>query len=188
MLAGTVTNRQVYTRRETSFLKDPEAIGKCPFALMRAQFEPKDVIVMIRDPAYIVTSIHSDFPGYMMGWTEAESSAKRALQRNWDAMKPYLAPKRGRGAFVVRYEDLIENPNEIQRDLKDAFGLEYNGKEFSHWPDGFSVEPYWLSPLGEPRKLRARNSLNPEARQRVASISAKYPYFNECRRVLGYDA
>lgn len=188
MLAASVTNRTVYTQRETSHLKDPRAIGKCPFAVIHKQHDPKDLILTIRDPAYIVTSnTHGDWPGqYPFGWTEAESCAKKGLQRHWQAMRPYLAPKLGRGAFIVRYEDLVSDPDSVQAALKAEFGLEYRDRQWSNWPDGFKTSDYWSSALGPLRPLSPRVQLDLAAQLRVGSISAQYPDFNECRRVLGY--
>jgi hypothetical protein len=184
MLAGTVTNRPVYSEREASWRRNPLEIYKCPYALLRRGFDPSEVVLCVRDPRDIVTSnTHGEHPGeYTIGWDRGEGWALNPLSELWQAMLPYLAPKRGRGAYLVRYEDLTKSPNDVQADIGRTLGLEYNALQWEHWPLGYRYPEYWDKSVGQRRKLKPRKHRDPQRLEQ----QLKHAGFRECCNVLGY--
>ena len=174
----------MYLEREASWRRDPSEIYKCPYALLRRGFDPSEVVLCIRDPRDIVTSnSHEDHPGeFAVGWKENEGWSPSSLEAMWTSMLPYLTPKRGRGAYIVRYEDLTQRPNDLQSALGTEFDLTYNDKQWELWPLGYRYPEYWNAPIGKRRKLKPRQYRDPQRLEQQMS----YPGFRQCCDLLGY--
>lgn len=172
----SVTNKRVIAHKESD-RADRDTIAKCPFAAIRVP-DLEDVVLTLRDPRDIVTSrSHGKHLGkYVIGWKRGEGRAPYGLVTNWRAMRPYLET-----AHLVSYTRLLSEPDAVQDELGEAFGLEFDRK-FSDWPEGYEVEDYWqrtglgpVRPIHKPRSWRD----DPQDVERVAEMS-KYPEFLEC--------
>lgn len=177
LLAGSVTNRRVKADKE-AYVK-PHEIGKCPFALIRHKPDPKDVVLLVRNPRYVVTSkSHPRWPNeYVIGWKREEGKAPYGLDEHWEAMQLYL-----KHSMVLRYEELIDDPNEVQERLGEHFGLEYD-RAFTDWPYG-DIKAYWTESggLGTPRAIGNGRGLDTER----LTQQEQYSGFRDCCRKLGY--
>lgn len=178
LLAGTVTNRKVYSERESHRKGRGQKIAKCPFALFRDEYE--SVLLTVRDPRNVVTSdTHGQFKGYVVGW---KGGIHKGLEAHWQAMQRYLDR-----SLLVRYEALVSQPDEVQERIGAFYGLEFS-RPFSEWPEGFEINEYWQARgLGKVTTFRAPRDWRDDPRhvERVAQ-QERHPGFVACCEALGY--
>ena len=87
------------------------------------------VIAMLRDPRAVITSTHESKPGvYYAGykrWREYVDAI--------DRLRPH--PR----FLVIRYEDLVSQPNEVQADVNHRFPFLEQQRSFAQYPAGADV-------------------------------------------------
>lgn len=91
--------------------------------------EDLHVIAMLRDPRSVITSTHKIKPGvYFSGY--------KRWREYVDAIEPLRAHPR---FLVIRYEDLVTNPDEIQAQVSGRFPFLEQQRDFSAFPEGANV-------------------------------------------------
>lgn len=176
MLQYTVEGYEFDDRERTGL--HAGVISKAPTAVF-ANAPPERCIVMVRDPKAILTSVHrgKDFErkGYFVSAHECVNH-HRGLCEWWAAI-------RNLGGYQVRYEQLIAEPREIQRQLGEHFGLKYHeGRYFDEFHQG-EYGDYWESAMNGRRPLQARNQYDAE---RVREQFDAHPELRDITRQMGY--
>ena len=117
------------TRIEGAFLRDDETF----------------LLAMLRDPRAVVASRHASRPDvYFRGFRHWRDSARaiRRLETN---------PR----CLVVRFEDLLVEPNGVQAAIERRFGFLERRARFSDYPDGVETGERAGRSLGGLRRLDA---------------------------------
>lgn len=133
-------------------------------------------IAMVRDPRCVLTSVHRGKPGRYYVSVERW----RAIYDHWQ----YVT--RADDVVVVRYEDLVERPDEVQQQLQSHCGFD-SSRCFSDYLDGIprsfntlalnglrAVDPFnvdrWRLPEHKPRIDDLLGNLMPELPRRVMEL------------------
>ena len=121
-------------------------LGKLPSVALevpRVVADGLHVVFMLRDPRYVLTSIHPKNPGHP--WVSAEQ---------WCACaEAWLAAAGVMGVARVRYERLIQDPNDAQAYLGHLFGLRLRCFFQKAW-EHFCDTPDNLAAMGGARPLK----------------------------------
>jgi hypothetical protein len=138
-------------------------------------------IVMLRDPRALLTSKHNGEKfrncGYFLSAHSHLGSAKKGLCEWWTAIKKLS------GALLVRYEDLITCPRDIQHDIGARFGLTYKP---DHWFEDFHREPYgelFETAMNGRRPIQPRTTFD---ERRIREQFDAYPELNTVMQEMGY--
>ena len=117
------------TRIERAFLADDESF----------------LIGMLRDPRAVVTSRHESRPGrYFRGF------------RHWRDCARAIRGLEGHGrCLVVRFEDLVTEPDAVQEGIEQRFGFLERRARFSDYPSGVEAGEGAVQSLGGVRRLDA---------------------------------
>ena len=163
--------------------------GKQKFVITK---QPKDVfkqdiirkyhniapVIMVRDPWFVLTSKHRT-PKY---WNSAEKIGfKQFAPIKW---YEEIIKQRDKGAFIVKYEELVTNPCEIQGRMLEQWDLPFEGDltDFAHTP-----LPPGLEYLGVVRPLStSRLALVPEDKVYLKKQVKICPDLYKVRKELGY--
>jgi hypothetical protein len=114
-------------------------------ALFLTRFDPRlHVIYMLRDPREVIVSVHGTDPGRhwsnLRAWRESVRSAER-----------YFGHPR---VHVVRYDDLMRDPDSVQRTLADAMPFLKVTLPFSRFHEHAKIaDPQWRRAMGSIRSL-----------------------------------
>ncbi|OOY15259.1 hypothetical protein [Thioclava sp. DLFJ4-1] len=156
-----------------------------------------DLIVPLRDPRDILVSRHSAVPDdyfissdamYFIGGPDAPVPVMPGLLHIHEAIATVL--KSGifpQGVFLLKYEDLADDPDRIQQKLRDALDLKFEG----HFSDFGAAEiPEDLKgPLNGIRpveKARAKWR-DEEHRARICDQFSRFPVLFDLLEQLGYE-
>lgn len=136
------------------------------------------VIAMIRDPRGVITSRHKYKPGVYF------SSFWR-----WEHYMHAIVELQDHPRYLtVRYEDLVNDPDAVQRRIAAAFPFLEATRPFSSFPDGAQVHEQARASLNGLRAVdhssldRWRNEL-----PRIKGELLKHPELNEWLVRLGYE-
>lgn len=157
----------------------PGHITKLPKAVFGIS-NPSRTIAVIRDPKAVLTSVHKaekfDGKGYFVSAHSCVNDT-RGLCEYWQAIKKHKP-------HLVRYEDLISRPREIQAELGTVFGLPYKP---GRWFDEFYKEPHgsgWETAMNGLRPLKRRDLRKHAAR--IHQQFSAYPELYEVAAEMGY--
>ena len=157
-----------------------------------------DLIVTLRDPRDILTSIHkrvpddyfydADFCYYLYGKNGPEKSLPGFLLTHYaivDALKSGIFPQ---GVFLLRYEHLIDNPDRIQDLLGEALNLEFTGR-FADFHQGEISKAHQQAMNGARPVTRDRVQKwrAPEHRDRIRDQFTRFPLLHDVVIDLGYE-
>ena len=162
---------------ETRYLsKKPPDTMRIERAFLRD--EDTFLIAMLRDPRAVVTSRHESRPDvYFRGfrhWRECALAIRR-LQ---------MHPR----CLVVRFEDLLADPDDVQQSIEDRFGLLERRASFSDYPDGVDIGERADRSLGGVRHLdRSRIAAWKDHLPRIKSQLAAYPELAGSLVEFGYE-
>lgn len=167
LCAATVTNREVYSQRETrNYAGRHGWISKDPFTALHGLSILQPLFV-IRHPQAVLTSKHGK--GYRFYWDR-----KRGARSSPFGLRQHISVL---GEPRLKYEDLCSDPDGVQAWIGEEFALEFS-RPWSEWPyDDFRIPEYWLAALGAPRPIRPARMPKGEMSEEVATAA----------RALGYD-
>jgi len=129
---------------------------RCLDVFETIKLEPKEryrFIAMIRDPRSVLTSKHTSVPtDYFCDWDlQYQVSENRVVKRIPGYIPIYNALRTLKDVLLVRYEDMILYPEELQRGLSTIFGFEYSGSfrdyGIKDQPDHFKLALNGVRPL-----------------------------------------
>lgn len=114
-------------------------------AVFLSRFDPKlHVIYMLRDPREVIVSRHGADPRRY--WTNL-----RAWRESLAAAEPTFAHPR---LHVVRYENLLHDPDAVQRSLAAAIPFLRSVRPFSSFHEVAELDnPQWRAAMGSIRRL-----------------------------------
>lgn len=140
-------------------------------------------IVMIRDPRAILTSIHRGEGFAKHGYFVSAHSCvndERGLCEWWEGIK------RLKTALRVRYEDLVDDPDAIQSQIGERFGLTYRAR-FSDFHTSEHGR-YWEDAMNGRRPVNARDwRSDPEHVARVTRQFSEFPELHAVMQEMGYE-
>jgi len=149
---------------------------------MRKAFLADDelfVIAMMRDPRAAVSSRHPIKPGVYF-------SSFRRWQKYADAIEAMSGHPR---FLVIRYEDLLTDPDGVQSILEERFDFLTAKGRFAHYPDGVEVSELTRGSLNGVRPFDpSRVNSWREHLPRVKGQLAIYPELAEILIRLGYES
>lgn len=198
LLAGSVTNVKVKADREhkrldQQFVDGEEVIIKGPHMLL---LKPERPVIMVRDPRAVITSrlgahTANRASDYFCG--PYECTGRKG--RNWGVIPMTLAvlqydrpfAARGRDGMVVKYEDLIKDPDRIQKQVGAYWKLEFDKKwsEFpENWPD--TLLQLWDHKLNGARSLDSGHDWRDHI-DRIKQVYKEHPEFHEILELLHYE-
>ncbi|MCZ6617631.1 MAG: hypothetical protein O7E57_05820 [Gammaproteobacteria bacterium] len=136
------------------------------------------VIAMMRDPRAAVSSRHPLKPGVYF-------SSFRRWQKYAEAIEVLSGHPR---LLVIRYEDLVTDPNGVQATLEEQFGFLRAKGRFTDYPDGVRVSEIARGSLNgvrpfDPSRINSWRQHLP----RVKGQLALYPELSEILVRLGYE-
>lgn len=184
-----VTHRTMITKRPLDLFEVKD------LAATLGRIRSLRVVVMIRDPRALVSSIHQSVPNQYFQGFDYQFFVSRA------GVKSYTSPgvmdvfreiqaigdDAGIDYKIVRYEDLVKDPRAVQQSLFPWLGLEAkaNFADFHRQaiPDSLQRALNGVRPVDEARALRW---LKPEALVRVKHQLALCPELEDIVREFGY--
>lgn len=124
-------------------LKHPALMNVLP--AFRAVSPATNVVMMVRDPR---DQIASELALRSNGTRDVKAHAE-TLASWYDRGLPY------EGVHIVRYEDLVSDPESEKTKLEKRFSLTLRFQADKHWPDisglhGFRDKPSWSEKYGQP--------------------------------------
>ncbi len=140
--------------------------------------EQLSVIAMVRDPRAMATSRHAKFPDvYFSGfgrWLEYQEAIERLAEHpRW---------------LVVRYEDLIADPQSVQAAIEARFPFLERQRDFERYPEGADVPDKAGISLGGARKIDpSRVAAWREHLPRIKDQLDKHPAVAQKLIELGYE-
>lgn len=186
--------------RESYCTKRPFDIFDMPRIVAAGQAAGKrvDLIASVRDPRDLVTSKHKSVPDdYFVGADHCWFAPKG---RKPTFTAPGVIPIHNaivqavnsgifpEGAFVLKYEELVEDPERIQKLLADNLGLQFEGK-FSDFhtqaiPEDLSRALNGVRPV---EKGRVQKWRRPEHRDRIIDQFTRFPDLHKIVVGFGYE-
>lgn len=140
--------------------------------------EKLSVIAMVRDPRAMATSRHEKLPDvYFSGfgrWLEYQEAIESLVDHpRW---------------MIVRYEDLLKNPQSVQAAIEARFPLLERKRDFDQYPEDAEVPEKAAISLGGVRKIDpSRVSKWPEHLPRIKDQLKKHPAVADKLVELGYE-
>jgi len=168
------------------------------------------VLAPIRDPRDLVTSVHPNVPGaYFIGWESSHRVGLGTADTPTPGMPGIAAIEAALEAAAripgleflrVRYEDLVRDPDSVQRGLAQRLGLAFHARFAEFHLAGESL-PYrydaaHLRPDADPRQVRedgppdpsrAGKWQAPEHRERIREEFGRHPELLALVRAWGYE-
>jgi hypothetical protein len=137
-----------------------------------------DLIYCVRHPYDCLTSSHPETAAF-----QAFHVSERRWTNEYDSLLRLLDRQPNRPVCVVRYEDLVGDPDGVQSAVTSAMGLEV-AHRFSSNPFGIEIR---ASSVGkwqrDPRLRDAICGFNPSWRRRIAAFCEQFGY--ETHGLLG---
>jgi hypothetical protein len=138
------------------------------------------VIWMLRNPLDVLTSIHGDAPDQFF-------TRPTRLIRCWELYKKFEKEPQ---VLTIHYEELVSNPEAVQKKITEAFGLEPI-RSFTESHKFFSKAKSNLRALHSVRPIDS-NSLDkwkkkPEYRDFLKKVLADFPAIIALARDCGYE-
>jgi hypothetical protein len=173
-----------YDPEERNYVKYKTAehyIIKKPFILLRFQRVWNDPeaagIIMVRDPLLVLTSKHRTDDYWVFG---DRIGPKQPAPIRW---YQEILKWREKGACVIHYEDVVADPNQVQKHIGQEFGIQWKAS-FSRYietpmPEGFEY-------LNVRRPLVSRQ-LRVQDLPHLGTELQKSPELIQIRRKLGYE-
>lgn len=132
LLYGSVTNYPVRSDREGKKLEwqwrdGQEVILKGPHLL--AQF-PERPVILVRDPRSVVTSKVGD--SYFIG-LGPPNGRTLGIYGLFEIIRDHYS-----SGCIVKYEDLVRDPDSVQRRIGEWWGLEYS-RPWSEYPNNWNI-------------------------------------------------
>lgn len=217
MLASTLHGKLSFTEFEKYFIHHIHKLGsiatKSPLDILHIKFiddlnihnKKLIILVMIRDIREVITSRHPIFPddyfiGYDFSYWPQDSKFK-----NWKYDAPGIiqisneireASMRN-DVLLIKYEDLTANPDIMQKEIEQRFGMKFNGV-FSEYDKQSKNLPYRYSGKYEARDpslvlegqsviKREKRWRNPEHRDRIVDQFEKCPELFDLLIEYGYE-
>jgi hypothetical protein len=140
--------------------------------------EKLHVIAMVRDPRAMATSRHAKFPDvYFSGfgrWLEYQNAIERLTDHpRW---------------LILRYEDLLQNPQQVQTEIEARFPFLVRKRDFERYPEGADVPDKAGISLGGARGLDpSRVAAWREHLPRIRDQLDKHPAVADKLIELGYE-
>jgi hypothetical protein len=140
--------------------------------------EKLHVIAMVRDPRAMATSRHAKFPDvYFSGfgrWLEYQNAIERLTDHpRW---------------LTLRYEDLLQNPQQVQTEIEARFPFLVRKRDFERYPEGADVPDKAGISLGGARGLDpSRVAAWREHLPRIRDQLDKHPAVADKLIELGYE-
>ena len=139
LLYGSVTNRKVKADRESKrldwqYLDGEEIIIKGPHLLEQ---KPERPVIMLRDPRAVITSrmgTHTGGKGSYFIGLEGRTKRSAGIYGLFLLAKEYTQET----ACFVKYEDLVADPDAVQRRIGQWWGLDYSRK-WSDYPKDWKL-------------------------------------------------
>lgn len=139
----TFDDREHWRVCDGRIIKSPRAVFHAPPA--------ERCIVLLRDPRALLTSRHPAYSNqYFVSAHHCANDQRRGLCEWWAAIKRIAAR-----ALILRYEDIVGRPSDVQAVIGATFGLTYAG-EFTNFSAGRHGD-YWERALGGLRALACRD-------------------------------
>ena len=141
--------------------------------------EQLSVIAMVRDPRAMATSRHAKRPDvYFSGfgrWLEYQEAIERLADHpRW---------------LIVRYEELLQDPQSVQRAIEARFPFLKRQRDFERYPEGAEVPEKAEFSLGGARKIDPSRAAGwHEHLPRIKDQLDKHPKVADKLIELGYEA
>lgn len=150
-------------------------------------------IITVRDPLALMTSMHKEIPWqYYQSWdygfyTKPHPSFTRpGVGDAFRQIDKILSTKRF-NALVVRYEDMVVDPERIRDSIKDFTGMNLVKPFSDFWrsdvPDTLKSQ---LNGVRAPDEKNATRWMRPEYLSRLSRLQALYPEISERIEEYGY--
>ena len=140
--------------------------------------EKLHVVAMVRDPRSVATSRHDSFPDVYFSsfrrWVEYQAVIERLSSHpRW---------------LSVRYEDLLDEPEEVQARIEEAYPFLHRQRNFAAFPEGAEVTGKAGISLGGARGLDpSRKDAWREHLPRIRAQLDDYPEVADKLIALGYE-
>ncbi len=162
-------------------------------------------IVMLRDPRDLITSVHPNVPDryfldYEGSWTPHARGPRREPYgiRAIHAAIQRAQRIEGMEVILVRYEDLVADPDRIQQALAARIGVEFNSRfsDFHRRPERHAYRYAGKNAPKDPSLVRENSAVDrsrhgkwncPEHAARIARHFQEHPGLFELVRQLGYE-
>ncbi len=217
MLAHGLRHEFKFTEFEKYFMYYLHKLGniatKAPLDVMHLNFidelninkKQLIIIILVRDFREIVTSRHPIYPDeYFIGYDYSYWPVSKDFSK-WEYCAPGIIPisrkirdVMGReDVLVVKYEDLVRNPDVAQKKIAEKFGLHFTGL-FSEYEKSSSRHPYRYEGKYSPQdkalvlegggvKIKEARWIKKEHRARVIDQFEKCPDLFELLVNHGYE-
>lgn len=154
-------------------------IIKSPRAVFHA-LPAERCIVLLRDPRALLTSRHPAYPDqYFVSAHHCANDQRRGLCEWWTAIKRVAGD-----ALLLRYEDVVARPRQVQAAIGTAFGLTY-ADEFTNF-SAVRHGDYWERTLGGLRALACRDVSDTSRIERIEREYAAFPELRAVSEQMGY--
>ncbi|MGC9369765.1 MAG: hypothetical protein ACP5DX_09540 [Paracoccaceae bacterium] len=179
--------------------KRPFDIFEMPDILRAAAGRKRvDLVVTLRDPRDILTSRHSRVPGeyfygadlcyYIPPTGKPELKAPGFLPVHKAILEVSNSSLFPQGIFFLKYEDLVDHPDDVQRLLAEQLDLEFEGSflDFHRQEISSDLENAMngVRALDASRKEKWRA---PEHRARIVEQFTRFPVLHDILVSLGYE-
>lgn len=152
------------------------------------------ILFIVRDPRDMMTSKHIGAPGeyfigadylYHLGEGDPFKREKGSILSTYREILKYQNKK---NVALIRYEDMVSNPQQIQQWFKESCGLRFKSEMDSfHQSDDLPLT-IPLNGVRAPETSRIKKWLNDEtSRERVISQFKQYPELHDILFDLGYE-
>lgn len=151
-----------------------------------------DAIFCVRDPRSLMTSVHKGAPGdYFQGFESQYfvlndgKTAKKINPGMNQIMQSYLRMKKN--VFLLRYEDLLGDPDGVQKRLEDTLKIEFKSK-LGDFGEGSDVPEELMAPLNGVRGIdKSRIEAWKGHPQRIWEQFTLYPDLFDMLKELDYE-
>jgi hypothetical protein len=169
------------------------------FGAANVRSKRTDLILSIRDPRDILTSRHANVPDdyfssadftYFVPGNEPPSKRAPGLMQIYNGIgaASQLSQSRGGKVFLLRYEDLVANPVDIQNNIAAALDLKFQDSftDFhkAHIPANLIFALNGVRPVDTNGTAKWRL---PEHRDRIIDQFTRFPQLHQMLFQMGYE-